>query len=265
MPHDDDDAQVHGYDAARGRTPDLGRGDPAQRRLRLHVRTEAPGHVAGDDPRAWLDVRVDSPGREGLAGTTPSNVYKPLPDGETITLPPDWRPMEDQPAWRKDFPIDWPQDHYVARRDFTKFMVLTSLAFFVGQVWIGMQNWWRRAGGRPEIRKIASLASLPVGGVQVFRYPEHDDTCILIRTGPDRLLAYSQKCTHLSCAVIPRVSVDPATGAVTGDIHCPCHEGYFDLETGRNIAGPPPRPLPRILLEVRGDDVYATGIEWRTV
>src|SRR5579875_3286117 len=30
------------------------------------------------------------------------------------------------PAWRQDFPIDWPQDHYVARRDFTKFLVLTA-------------------------------------------------------------------------------------------------------------------------------------------
>lgn len=260
----DEPAKVYGYDAAAGKRPDLQRGDPAQRRLRLHVRTEAPGHVAGDDPHARLDVRINSPGREGLTGTTPSNVYKPLPDGETITVPPDWRPMEDQPAWRKDFPIDWPQDHYVARRDFAKFMVLTSLAFFVGQVWIGVQNWWRRSAGRPEIKRVASLSGVPIGGVLVFHYPEHDDNCVLIRTGPDRLLAYSQKCTHLSCAVIPHVSVNEATGLAEGVIHCPCHEGYFDLETGRNIAGPPPRPLPRIVLEVRGEDVYATGIEWRT-
>ena len=38
------------------------------------------------------------------------------------------------PKWRRDFPIDSPQDQYVARRDFMKFMVLTSLAFAVGQV-----------------------------------------------------------------------------------------------------------------------------------
>ena len=50
-----------------------------------------------------------------------------------------------------------------------------------------------------------------------------------------------------------------------GVIHCPCHEGFFDLKTGRVLAGPPPRPLTRILLEIRGDDVYATGVEWRTV
>jgi Rieske Fe-S protein len=50
-----------------------------------------------------------------------------------------------------------------------------------------------------------------------------------------------------------------------GTIHCPCHEGYFDLKTGRVLAGPPPRPLPRIVLDVRGNEIYATGIERRTV
>jgi Rieske Fe-S protein len=103
--------------------------------------------------------------------------------------------------------------------------------------------------------KIASLASLPVGGTLVFRYPEAHDECILIRTAPDGLRAYSQKCTHLSCAVIPDVQ--------RRTIRCPCHEGFFDLDTGEEIAGPPPRPLPRITLRVRADDVYATGVEWR--
>jgi Rieske Fe-S protein len=50
-----------------------------------------------------------------------------------------------------------------------------------------------------------------------------------------------------------------------GVLHCPCHEGYFDLRTGRNIAGPPPRPLPKIALESRGDEIWAVGVETRTV
>ena len=176
---------------------------------------------------------------------------------ETQTLPPDGRPPEEQPAWRQDFPIDWPQDHYVARRDFTKFMTLTSLAFVVGQFWIAAQNMIRRRRGKPEIRRIASLSSLPVGQSMTFRYPGAHDDCILVRTAPNTLVAYSQKCTHLACAVVPR------TG--TGDIHCPCHEGYFDLVTGRPIAGPPQRPLPSITLDVRGDEVYATGVKLSTV
>jgi Rieske Fe-S protein len=47
-------------------------------------------------------------------------------------------------------------------------------------------------------------------------------------------------------------------------LHCPCHEGLFDLRSGRPIAGPPRRPLPRIVLEVRERDVYAIGVEQRT-
>jgi Rieske Fe-S protein len=214
-------------------------------------------HDVSPDPRVPIDVRIDTPGREGLTGTAAANLYKPLEDSEQVTIAPDWRPMEQQPAWRRDFPIDWPQDHYVERREFMKFMVLTSLALAVGQLWIAAQNWWRRMRGEPEIRRVAALADVPPGGVLTFSYPNPQDDCFLVRTRANQLLAYSQKCTHLSCAVRPLVD--------RGVIHCPCHEGYFDLPSGRPIAGPPRRPLPLVHLQVRGGDIYATGIEERTV
>ena len=211
----------------------------------------------GGNPRSRLDVRVDSPGREGLAGTAPAELYVRRAQAEQISIAPDFRPPDVQPAWRQDFPIDWPQDRYVERRDFVKFLVLTSFALTIGQFWIAGQNWLRRRLGLPEPRRIAALSALPIGGALVFSYPGEHDPCVLVRLGERDLVAYSQKCTHLSCAVIPR----PAEGT----LHCPCHEGLFDLRSGRPIAGPPPRPLPRILLEVRGGDVFATGIELRTV
>ena len=58
----------------------------------------------------------------------------PGPERETLSIPPDGRPLAEQPAWRQDFPIDWPQDEYVGRRDFVKFLTMTSLAFVVGQL-----------------------------------------------------------------------------------------------------------------------------------
>jgi Rieske Fe-S protein len=180
-----------------------------------------------------------------------------VPHHDLLTLPPDGRLPSKQPAWWHDFPIDWAQDHYVARRDFTKFMVLTSFAFVVGQFWIGVQNIVRRSRGKPPVRRIASLSAIPVGGTVLFKYPREHDDCVLIRTSETQLLAYGQKCTHLACAVIPRPD--------RGDIFCPCHEGFFDLASGRPIAGPPQRPLPRIKLQVRGDDVYVTGVEVSTV
>ena len=174
---------------------------------------------------------------------------------EQLSVPPDGRPYHDQPQWRNDFPIDWPQDEFVARRDFTKFLVLTSFAFTVGQLWIVVENFLRKRKGALPIRRIGSADAIPIGGSLVVHYPEPHDTCIVVRTGPSHYLAYNQKCTHLSCAVVP----DPANGR----FHCPCHNGFFDLRTGMPTAGPPRRPLERILLEIRNGDLYATGVEVR--
>jgi Rieske Fe-S protein len=210
------------------------------------------------DPRAAIDARVNSPAREGLTGTAPANAYSPLQDSEQITIAPNWRPMDEQPAWRTDFPIDSPQDQYVERRDFMKFMVLTSLALTMGQFWIAMQNWWRRRRGAPPIARVAALDALPPGGgVLTFAYPGPHDDCILVRQSDGVLVAYGQKCTHLSCAVRPRIE--------EGVIECPCHEGFFELASGRPIAGPPRRPLPLVHLEVRGNEIYATGVDDRMV
>jgi Rieske Fe-S protein len=165
---------------------------------------------------------------------------------------------EHDPAWRRDFPLEIPQEQYVARRDFTKFLGLTSLAFVVGQVWIGIQNWFRKQRGQPPIRPIAHLQELPVGGVVPFSYPGESDRCLLLRPAPDQLVAYDQKCTHLSCAVVP--------GSGGDCLLCPCHQGLFEKTTGRPIAGPPRRPLTRIQLEIRDDDVVcAVGVERRSV
>jgi len=178
------------------------------------------------------------------------------PGVETSTRFPNGRPENEQPPWRHDFPIDWPEDSYVARRDYAKFLVLTSLAFFVGQLSIGLQSLWRRSRGKPPIQKVAQFAQIPVGGVFPFNYPGRHDPCLLLRPAEGPLVAYSQKCTHLSCAVVPRME--------QGELHCPCHVGSFDLANGRPLAGPPRRPLPRVVLEIRGNVIYATGVEERT-
>jgi nitrite reductase/ring-hydroxylating ferredoxin subunit len=174
---------------------------------------------------------------------------------DQLSVPPDGQPYHDQPQWRNDFPIDWPQDELVARRDFTKFLVLTSFAFAVGQVWIAVENIARKRRGQPPLRMIAKLDAIPVGGALTFAYPEPHDDCILVRTAEQRFVAYSQKCTHLSCAVTPQPNENR--------LYCPCHHGYFDLATGAPTAGPPRRPLPRIKLEIRDGAIYATGVEVR--
>ena len=167
---------------------------------------------------------------------------------------PDGRPLAEQPKWRRDFPIDWAQDEYVSRRDLVKFLVLTSGAFAVGQMWIAWQS-LRRAGEAipATAAAVARVDELPVGGAKTFTYPAGSTPRLLVRTGPRAFVAYDQQCTHLQCPVVPAVA--------DGKLHCPCHNGWFDLATGRPLAGPPRRGLPRVTLEVRGGTVYATGVE----
>ena len=87
----------------------------------------------------------------------------------------------------------------------------------------------------------------------LFRYPTDDDPCILVRDAAGRIDAFSQVCTHLSCAVVHRPGDDV--------LACPCHKGSFSAREGLPLAGPPTRRLPRIVIEQRGADLVATGVE----
>ena len=167
---------------------------------------------------------------------------------------PDLRPPEEQPRWRRDFPVDWPEDHLLARRDFTKFLVLTSFAFVAGQLWIGVKSLLRSRRPPPGAERVAPLDRLAAGEAMAFRYQGRD--ALLLRLGDGDLVAYDSQCTHLSCAVVPELA--------HGRLACPCHHGYFDAASGRPIAGPPSRPLPRITLETRDGWVWATGRELST-
>ena len=178
-------------------------------------------------------------------------------DRDYLSDAPDTQPHTAQPQWRQDFPIDVPQDNYISRREFTKFLVLTSAAFTFGQWWIVWENWRRERRGEPPLQQIATLDKIPVGGSLLFHYPTEHEPCLLMRPDEKTFVAYSQKCTHLSCAVIPAMDKK--------QIVCPCHHGYFSLDDGRVLAGPPQRPLPRVKLEVRGDAIFATGMELRTI
>src|SRR4051812_42967817 len=110
-------------------------------------------------------------------------------DLEPATAAPDGRPASEQPKWRQDFPVDGAQDAYVARRDFVKFLVLTSFAFTTGQVWILAQSFARRGRPAPAPLPIVEAARLPVGGVKAFVYPGADDTCLLVRVDESTYVA----------------------------------------------------------------------------
>ena len=67
--------------------------------------------------------------------------------------------------------------------------------------------------------------------------------------------AYNGHCTHLGCGFL--LSKDQKTFA------CPCHRGQFDVKSGAVLAGPPPRPLDELKVEVRDAAVYVQYKEFR--
>jgi len=156
------------------------------------------------------------------------------------------------PHWRTDFPVNWDDDHYITRREFASFLTLISGALFLGTGLVGLREWWKRwRPARPTPVCIAQVTEVPVGGVKLCHYPTPDDPCLLIRLSTDRFVAYSQKCTHLSCAVYYQPN--------RARLFCPCHDGVYDPESGEPVAGPPQRRLPRIALRQQGNQIYAVA------
>jgi Rieske Fe-S protein len=156
------------------------------------------------------------------------------------------------PLWREEFSVFKNDERYVSRRQLTKFLTLTSLAMFAGNIWILMRSWFQGRPATPPMMTVARVGEIPVGGVKLFQYPRDGEQCILVRIGEDAYAAYSQKCTHLSCAVY--------YSQQSRELVCPCHEGHFSVRDGSVLQGPPTRPLPAVKLERRGKQLVAIGM-----
>lgn len=90
-------------------------------------------------------------------------------------------------------------------------------------------------------------ADIEANSGHIFKYGNRP--AILIRTPEGDLRAFSAACTHLGCIVQYRQDIS--------HIWCACHNGHFDLN-GRNIQGPPPRPLDSYAVNVRGDEIVVS-------
>jgi Rieske Fe-S protein len=82
---------------------------------------------------------------------------------------------------------------------------------------------------------------------QIFKFGSRPG--ILVRTAAGELRAFSAVCTHLNCTVQYRPDL--------GEIWCACHNGHFNLN-GKNVAGPPPRPLEPYVVNVRGTQIVVS-------
>jgi Rieske Fe-S protein len=149
----------------------------------------------------------------------------------------------------REFPVRADEDSYVTRREFTKFLGLSSLAFFLGTAMAaGRRLWTKIAANQAGATRVIAVDEIPVSGYTLFRYPTGDDPCILLRLAQDRFAAYNQQCTHLSCPVV--------FNGASRQLECPCHKGSFSAEDGRVIAGPPKRGLDALKVSIRKNEVW---------
>jgi cytochrome b6-f complex iron-sulfur subunit len=93
----------------------------------------------------------------------------------------------------------------------------------------------------------AAVGELKPNSAKTFRFGSHP--ALLVRLGNGEYRSMSAVCTHLGCTV----QYQPDTQQVW----CPCHNGRYDL-TGKNIQGPPPRPLVAFDVKVHGEEIHVS-------
>ncbi|MFZ3217643.1 MAG: Rieske (2Fe-2S) protein [Candidatus Acidiferrales bacterium] len=135
----------------------------------------------------------------------------------------------------------------ITRRGFNSWLGFAALAAALGAVVV----YWRERKPSYPVKVIAQAGEIPVGGSKIFTYPADDRPCFLLRPADDTYLAFSRLCTHHTCPVFYR----PEDKIFA----CPCHGGIFSATTGAVLDGPPPKPLPQVILERRGNNIVATG------
>lgn len=89
-----------------------------------------------------------------------------------------------------------------------------------------------------ELAKVTEVeipeADLPApGSAIIFKFGSRK--ALLIRHADGEYVCLGATCTHLGCTVAYQAEQDR--------IYCACHGGVYDSRTGRNVSGPPPRPL----------------------
>jgi len=134
------------------------------------------------------------------------------------------------------------------RRDFVNYLLTGGVLGWLGSVLYPVISYLRP----PKIPEAdvnvvkAGLASeFPPNSAQIVKFGRKP--VILIHTEAGQFRAFSATCTHLDCIVQYRTDLQ--------QIWCACHNGLYDLR-GRNVSGPPPRPLDEYAVNLVGDEIH---------
>lgn len=157
------------------------------------------------------------------------------------------------PHWKKAFPLDLAEEAHFGRREFVRFLALVSAGFTAGIGYLGLRR--KPLHGAPEhgpsqeTLRVCGPDDLAPGQSRLFTYRDDQDRCILVRTPAGELRAYRQACTHLGCSV-----------RWDGQrLECPCHHGFFEVDRGFPVQGPPVRPLSALRVDTRPDGIWILG------
>lgn len=101
--------------------------------------------------------------------------------------------------------------------------------------------------------RVGSLVQLKKAGELDFSYPDENGLCKAVYVN-NEVKAYSIICTHKGCPTI--YNKEKAM------FECPCHFTKYDAKKdGQMVIGHATGALPRVLLEINGDDIFAIGVD----
>lgn len=141
-------------------------------------------------------------------------------------------------------------DKKITRREFLNYLLKGGfLAFFISALYPLLRYITPPQGLETAVSNVVAgkVGELPLNSGKIFKFG--DKPGILINTASGELLAFSAVCPHLNCTV--------QYDSQASHIWCPCHNGRFDL-TGKVISGPPPRPLEKLKVNTRGEDIIVS-------
>ena len=109
------------------------------------------------------------------------------------------------------------------------------------------------AGDQEDETQVSSLEvckvkDLPPGSGRNFRFGS--TPAVIIHTKDGEIHAFKAICTHLGCTVQYQQQKD--------NIYCACHGGQYDAHDGKNIAGPPPKPLTALVVKIDKDKIIVS-------
>ena len=120
------------------------------------------------------------------------------------------------------------------------------LGFIISPLFRRQPTYWERVGDIadvPEGEPTKFVVTFPQGEWSNARL---NAAVYVVKRNNDYRI-FSNVCTHMQCPVHWDDTIK--------QFLCPCHGGLYDI-SGKNVGGPPPKPLPQYVHRIDGTTLY---------